>query len=273
MSPRVYSVCGRNTAISETGITAVLPRFILFVSCHARNISDIFLAGAPFQKPNGPLGAYPSDNERRINIWTIDQTNFSCGKDRATADQLEDARLKHFDMVLFWALDRFSREGTLKTLEYLQRLDTFGVAWKSFTEQYLDSTGMFRDAVIAILATIAKQEHVRLSECVVAGLRRAKREGKVLGRKRIIVDSEKIRTLHAAGASVRAIAAEIGVSKSLVANSLSRASENASFISIALKRGLQTGQALSRNQVILGSFGRVLRTCCMIPTRPHLEQR
>jgi DNA invertase Pin-like site-specific DNA recombinase len=31
-----------------------------------------------------------------------------------------DARLKHFDLVLFWALDRFSREGTLKTLEYLQ---------------------------------------------------------------------------------------------------------------------------------------------------------
>src|SRR5205814_7463104 len=146
--------------------------------------------------------------------------------DRAEFQRMfEDARLKHFDIVLFWALDRFSREGTLKTLEYLQRLDSYGVAWKSFTEQYLDSTGMFRDAVIAILATIAKQEHVRLSECVVAGLRRAKREGKVLGRKRIIVDSEKIRTLHAAGASVRAIGAVIGVVKSLVANSLSRASE------------------------------------------------
>jgi DNA invertase Pin-like site-specific DNA recombinase len=130
----------------------------------------------------------------------------------------EDARLKHFDMVLFWALDRFSREGTLKTLEYLQRLDSYGVEWKSFTEQYLDSTGMFRDAVIAILATIAKQEHARLSERVVAGLRRAKREGKVLGRKRIILDREKIRAMHASGQSVRAIAAEVGVSKSLVAN-------------------------------------------------------
>jgi DNA invertase Pin-like site-specific DNA recombinase len=129
----------------------------------------------------------------------------------------EDARLKHFDLVLFWALDRFSREGTLKTLEYLQRLDGYGVAWKSYTEQYLDSTGMFRDAVIAILATIAKQEHARLSERVVAGLRRAKREGKVLGRKRIILDREKIRAMHTAGQSVRAIAAEVGISKSLVA--------------------------------------------------------
>jgi DNA invertase Pin-like site-specific DNA recombinase len=108
----------------------------------------------------------------------------------------DDARLKQFDMVIFWALDRFSREGTLKTLQYLQQLDGYGVAWKSFTEQYIDSTGMFRDAVIAILATIAKQEHARLSERIVAGLHRAKREGKVLGRKRIIVDCERIRTMR-----------------------------------------------------------------------------
>jgi DNA invertase Pin-like site-specific DNA recombinase len=122
--------------------------------------------------------------------------------------------------VLFWALDRFSREGTLKTLEYLQRLDSYGVAWKSFTEQYLDSTGMFRDAVIAILATIAKQEHARLSERVVAGLRRAKREGKILRRKRIILDRDKVRAMHAAGQSVRTIAVTIGVSKSLIGNIL-----------------------------------------------------
>src|SRR5215510_11899881 len=121
----------------------------------------------------------------------------------AFVQMFEDARLKHFDIVLFWALDRFSREGTLKTLEYLQRLDNYGVAWKSFTEQYLDSTGMFIEAVIAILSTIAKQEHARLSERVVAGLRRARRDGKVLGRKRIIVDREKICTMHASGQSIR----------------------------------------------------------------------
>jgi DNA invertase Pin-like site-specific DNA recombinase len=81
---------------------------------------------------------------------------------------------------------------------------------------------MFRDAVIAILATIAKQEHARLSERVVAGLRRAKREGKVLGRKRVILDRHKVREMHAAGQSVRAIAATMGVSKSLVANIVSQ---------------------------------------------------
>src|SRR5262249_30232113 len=63
----------------------------------------------------------------------------------------EDARLKKFDLVLFWALDRFSREGVTETLNYLKVLDSYGVAWKSFTESYLDSTGMFKEAVIAIL--------------------------------------------------------------------------------------------------------------------------
>jgi DNA invertase Pin-like site-specific DNA recombinase len=132
----------------------------------------------------------------------------------------EDARLKHFDMVFFWALDRFSREGVTETLNYLKVLDSCGVGWKSFTESYLDSTGMFKEAVIAILAAVAKQEHARLSERVVAGLRRAKREGKVLGRRRIIIDRERIRAMAANGQSVRAIAGEVGVSKSLVANIL-----------------------------------------------------
>jgi DNA invertase Pin-like site-specific DNA recombinase len=139
---------------------------------------------------------------------------------QAFLTMFEDARLKKFDLVLFWALDRFSREGVTETLNYLKLLDSYGVAWKSFTESYLDSTGMFKEAVIAILAAVAKQEHARLSERVVAGLRRAQREGKVLGRKPIIVDREKLRTMRANGESVRAIATAFGISKSLVANIL-----------------------------------------------------
>jgi DNA invertase Pin-like site-specific DNA recombinase len=98
---------------------------------------------------------------------------------------LEAASRREFDLVLFWALDRFSREGTLPTLLHLQRLDSFGVAWKSYTEQYLDSTGIFKDAVISIMATIARQENIRRSERIVAGLQGAKRKGSRLGRPRV----------------------------------------------------------------------------------------
>ena len=79
--------------------------------------------------------------------------------------------------MLFWSLDRFSREGVFETLQYLQRLTAYGVGYRSFSEQYLDSCGMFRDAVISILAVIAKQERVRLSERTLAGLARALLKG------------------------------------------------------------------------------------------------
>ena len=82
------------------------------------------------------------------------------------------ARLREFDIVLFWALDRFSREGVLATLNHLQVLTSAGVEWRSYTEQYLDSTGIFRDAIIAILAALAKQETIRIRERTMAGLAR-----------------------------------------------------------------------------------------------------
>jgi DNA invertase Pin-like site-specific DNA recombinase len=55
---------------------------------------------------------------------------------------LEEARQRKFDVLVFWALDRFSREGVTETLNYLQRLTLYGVEWRSHTEQYLDSCGV-----------------------------------------------------------------------------------------------------------------------------------
>lgn len=53
------------------------------------------------------------------------------------------------------SLDRLSREGVLETLQHLNRLTSYGVGYRSFTEQYFDSCGIFKDAVIAIIATVA----------------------------------------------------------------------------------------------------------------------
>jgi DNA invertase Pin-like site-specific DNA recombinase len=89
----------------------------------------------------------------------------------------QDASRRKFDLVLFWALDRFTREGALATLQHLNRLSGYGVRYRSFTEPYLDSCGMFKDAIIAILGTIVKQERQRLSERVRAGLARARTTG------------------------------------------------------------------------------------------------
>jgi DNA invertase Pin-like site-specific DNA recombinase len=127
-----------------------------------------------------------------------------------------DARARKFDLVLFWSLDRLSREGVSATLNHLERLTAAGVNWRSYTEEYLDSTGLFRDAVIAILAVIAKQERIRRSERALAAVARLRRQGKDdhLGRKRRIVGAklETVRQFHAEGMSLREIAAKVRVS-------------------------------------------------------------
>ena len=123
------------------------------------------------------------------------------------------ASRRGFDCLLFWSLDRLSREGTVKTLNHLERLNGYGVNYRSFTEQYLDSTGMFKEAVIGILAAVAKQERVRLSERTIAGLQRAKAQGRVGGRSKT-EDTEpklvmRIERLRSEGHSIRAIAVEV----------------------------------------------------------------
>jgi DNA invertase Pin-like site-specific DNA recombinase len=142
----------------------------------------------------------------------VDQASGKTG-DRPQFKALMDAASRReFDLVLFWSLDRFSREGVLATLQYLQRLTSYGVGWRSFTEQYLDSCGVFRDAVLSILATIAQQERVRISERVTAGLARARKQGRVGGRPRIVVDRKRIAELRAAGKTRPEIAVELGMS-------------------------------------------------------------
>jgi DNA invertase Pin-like site-specific DNA recombinase len=142
----------------------------------------------------------------------VDRASGKTG-DRAAFQRLfEDASRRHFDLVLFWSLDRFSREGVLETLQHLQRLSSHGVEWFSYREEYLRSIGVFKDAVLAILACIAKQERVRLSERVQAGLSRARAQGKTLGRPKVAVRPERVRRLRQGGLSIRQIASETGVS-------------------------------------------------------------
>ena len=85
--------------------------------------------------------------------------------------------------MLFWALDRFSREGVRETLNYLKQLEEAGVSFTSYIEPYLDTLGPFRDALIGILASLAKQEVLRRSERVQAGMARAKAQGRPISRR------------------------------------------------------------------------------------------
>lgn len=161
-----------------------------------------------------PLRQFAAANGWTITREYVDHISAKSGNREQFQQMFADAEVKQFDLLLFWSLDRLSREGVLPTLQYLNRLTAAGVGWRSFTEQYLDSTGMFRDAVISILAVVAKQERLRISERVCAGLDRARANGKRLGRVPLKEmqhqDVIRISTLRNAGNTWRQIAETTG---------------------------------------------------------------
>lgn len=98
-------------------------------------------------------------------------------------------------------------------MQYLNQLQGWGVGYKSLTEQYLDSTGLFQEAIISILATLAKQECLRLSEGTKAGMARRRAEGVQIGppaKSAAVI--EQIRELKKGGLSNYAISKRLGMS-------------------------------------------------------------
>lgn len=142
--------------------------------------------------------------------------------DRMMEDGCRDGK---FDLLLFWSLDRFSREGAAPTLLALQRLTKAGVAWRSLQEDFLDTTalGPFRDVVVALMASIAKLETQRRSERAKAAVARLRKQGKRVGKPRREVPAEKLMELRDQGLSKSALAKLFGVSRATIINRLKEA--------------------------------------------------
>lgn len=109
-----------------------------------------------------------------------------CNGDRKNFQRmLEDADKRKFDLILVWSLDRFSREGINNCFGYLERLKKNGVALKSLQESWLDTRDQgVGQLLLAVFSWVAQQERQRIVERTKAGLGRAKKAGKRLGRPR-----------------------------------------------------------------------------------------
>lgn len=93
----------------------------------------------------------------------------------AFARLFEDAEKRRFDLLRFWALNRFSREGIRKTISYLQRLDHLGVKFRSHTGPYLDTSNeLIAHIVLWVTVYYAELESVRISDRTKAELVRAR---------------------------------------------------------------------------------------------------
>ena len=96
---------------------------------------------------------------------------------------LNDADLRKFDLLLLWSFDRFSREGIFNSLGYIKRIRKNGIGIKSLKEPMYDfSDEGMGELMLSFAAFMAAQERRRIVERTKAGLSRAKKNGKKLGR-------------------------------------------------------------------------------------------
>jgi|SRR5579884_232430 len=128
------------------------------------------------------------------------------------------AQRRNFDAVLCWKLDRWGR--SLRHLvNSIADLEALGVAFISLRDNLDLSTPTGR-LMFQILGAMAEFERSLIQERVCAGLRHARAKGKRLGRPRKPLDHDRIAELRASGASLRAIAREVGTSVGSVLRSL-----------------------------------------------------
>jgi len=90
---------------------------------------------------------------------------------------LAEARQHHFDLLLVWSLDRFSREPLLNTLSYLQQLKHHNISLKSYTENIDTREGGTQELIMVILMWLAQEERSKISRRTKAGIQRRKNLG------------------------------------------------------------------------------------------------
>ena len=135
-------------------------------------------------------------------------------------DLMRDARRGRFDVVLVWACDRIARS-TRHFLEILDELNRLNIEFVSFRES-IDTSGPLGRAIVVIIGAVAELERNLIVERVKAGMRRAKLEGRHIGRKPVAVDREGICCDRRRGQSLRQIAKGHRISAATVQRVLRR---------------------------------------------------
>ena len=153
-----------------------------------------------FQDPENQLR--PMRDYCKIMNWEIEQeyVDKMSGANPARVNfrkMLVDAMLRRFSGILVWNLDRFSREGVLNTLSYIQQLKSRSIWLKSLTESWFDTSveNPVADIVISVMSWAAANERKKISERTKAGIARRRAIGQWKGgrpkKKREVVSTTK----------------------------------------------------------------------------------
>jgi len=136
---------------------------------------------------------------------------------------MHDAKHAKFDIVLVWAFDRLARS-TRHFLEVLDELNHLNIEFVSFREN-IDTGGPLGRAMVVIVGAIAELERNLIVERIRAGMRRARLDGRQIGRKPLEVDREAIVRDRAKGMSLADVATAHRISKASVCRLLKQNQE------------------------------------------------
>ena len=154
--------------------------------------------------------------QRGLEIIRIYEDRVTVARDsRPGLDRMmTDARQGKFNVLLVWASDRLARS----VRHFLQVLDEMGhlnIEFVSYREQ-IDTSGPLGSAVLVIVGVVAELERSLIRERVKAGLRRAKLEGRRIGRPKLQLDLDAVLLDRALGMSLNEIARKYQVSKASI---------------------------------------------------------
>jgi DNA invertase Pin-like site-specific DNA recombinase len=154
---------------------------------------------------------------------------------------MEDARRHKFDVLMVWACDRLARS-TRHLLQTLDELSGFGIQFLSQREA-IDTEGPLGRAIIVIVSAMAELERCIIIERVRAGMRRAKLEGRQIGRSRLDVNREQIVLDRRSGMSLTQVAKRHNISRASVCRLMKEANVDTS--PAVLSAGEDLGARLS----------------------------
>ena len=154
---------------------------------------------------------------------------------RPGLDQLmADARRGRFDILMVWSFDRVARS-VKHFLEVLDELNHLNIGLVSFREN-IDTSGPLGRAMIVIVAAISELERSLIVERVRAGMRRAKLEGRQIGRARLDINREQVVIDRRSGLSLTQVAKRHNISRASVCRLMKEANGNCN-LAVAIPSG------------------------------------
>lgn len=162
-----------------------------------------------------PLREYCQQRGWEIAGEYIDEGVSGAKDNRPALNRLmADAKRRRFGAVLVWKMDRFGR--SLRHLvNSLAEFEALGIAFVSMTES-LDMTTPQGKLMFGIVSCMAEFERSLIQERVKSGMRRAKAQGKAIGRPSFDFDRDYVLGRVKAGESQRQIAKSLGVSPAFI---------------------------------------------------------